>query len=272
MEARWRVVKVPEITVYFWIIKVLTTGMGETTSDYFIHRVGVSNTKALVVVASLAGTILIASLVAQFRVRRYVPGVYWFALVAVSVFGTMAADGVHAELGVPYVVSTVFFALVLAGIFAVWHATERTLSIHSIFTPRREAFYWAVVLATFALGTAAGDMTAFSLHLGFLTSGILFGVLFAIPGIGCRWFSLGEVFAFWFAYVVTRPLGASFADLFAAPRDLGGHGWGFGPVSIVLGIVIAGLVAYMTVSGKDSPRIERETAEARSRGVVSLRR
>ncbi len=176
--------KVPELTVYFWIIKVLTTGMGETTSDFFIHRVGVNNTVALAGIGVATGLVLAISLAVQLVERRYVPGIYWFAVVMVSVFGTMAADAVHIVVGVPYIVSSVFFAVVLAALFVAWNASEKTLSIHSICTRKREAFYWLVVLTTFALGTATGDMTAISLHLGYLSSGVLFAVFDRRPRSG----------------------------------------------------------------------------------------
>lgn len=243
--------KVPEVTALFWIIKVLTTGMGETTSDFMIHRVGVKNTAALAGVGLLAGIALAVALALQFRARRYIPWTYWLAVVMVSVFGTMAADGVHVGLGIPYVVSTVFFALALGAIFALWHASERTLSIHSIISRRREAFYWAVVVTTFALGTAAGDMTAITLHLGYLASGLLFAGLIAVPGVAFRWLGLNEVFAFWFAYVVTRPLGASFADWVAVSPSRGGLGFGYGAVSLVLAIVIVALVGSLGRADRD---------------------
>ena len=244
-------IKVPELTAYFWIIKVLTTGMGETTSDFFIHRVGVNNTVALAAIGIATGLILAISLALQLVERRYVPWIYWFAVVMVSVFGTMAADAVHIEIGVPYIVSSVFFALVLAALFVAWNASEKTLSIHSIYTRKREAFYWLVVLTTFALGTATGDMTAISLHLGYLSSGVLFAALFAVPAVGYWRFGLNGVFAFWFAYIVTRPLGASFADWLAVSPERGGLGLGYGPVSLALAIVILGFVAYLSVTGRD---------------------
>ena len=242
----WHTVsKVPQITVYFWIIKVLTTGMGESTSDYLVHRIDP------VIAVGLAGAALVVSLVLQFRVRRYVPWIYWAAVVMVAVFGTMVADALHIELGIPYVVSTVAFAVVLTVIFAAWYATEKTLSIHSICTRRREAFYWATVLATFALGTAAGDMTAIALGLGFFASGILFAVVIAVPAVGYWRFGLNSIVAFWFAYIVTRPLGASFADWMGVPRSLGGLGLGRGPVALGLTIVIVGFVGYLSVTHKD---------------------
>jgi uncharacterized membrane-anchored protein len=247
-------VKVPEVTVYFWIIKVLTTAMGEATSDYFVHRVGLQNTTALAMVGVVTGVILAISLVLQLRKTRYVAWTYWLAVVMVAVFGTMAADGVHVQLGVPYVVSSAAFSIVLAVIFALWYARERTLSIHSITTFRRECFYWAVVMATFALGTAVGDMTALAFHLGYLASGFLFTVLIAIPLVGYWRFGWNEVFAFWFAYVLTRPLGASYADWFAFPKNAGGLGIGHGVVAIGLSVVIVALVAYVAVTGRDTPR------------------
>jgi uncharacterized membrane-anchored protein len=167
------------------------------------------------------------------------------------VFGTMAADVLHVGLGVPYVVSTAFYSVVLAVIFVLWYRSERTLSIHSIYTRRREVFYWATVLATFALGTAAGDFTARVVGLGFLGSGVMFAVVIAIPYVGYRWFGLNAIAAFWFAYIVTRPLGASFADWLAWPPSVGGLGLGHGVVSLVSTLIIIGFVAYMAVSHKD---------------------
>jgi uncharacterized membrane-anchored protein len=237
--------------VYFWIIKILTTGMGETTSDYLIHKVGLSNTVGLMVLVFVTGLALLGCLLMQITAAAYQAPLYWLAVVMVGIFGTMSADGVHVQLGVPYIASTIFFAIVLAVVFFTWNRSEGTLSIHSIHTRRRELFYWAAVLVTFALGTAAGDMTAFSLNLGFFVSGLLFLALFAIPAIGYRWFGMNGVLAFWLAYIVTRPLGASFADLFGAPKSLGGLGFGYGTVSAVLGIAIFALVAYLTVTAKD---------------------
>lgn len=248
--------KVPEITIYFWIIKILTTGMGETTSDYLIHRVGLSNTVGLVVVVFVTGVALAGCLLVQVTATSYRPPLYWLAVVMVGIFGTMSADGVHVQFGVPYIASTAFFAFALAVVFLWWNRSEGTLSIHSIRTRRRELFYWAAVLVTFALGTAAGDMTAFSLNLGFFVSGLLFAALFAIPAIGYRWFGLNGVLAFWFAYIVTRPLGASFADLLAAPRSLGGLGFGYGTVSAVLGVAIIALVTYLTLTARDVQRAD----------------
>jgi uncharacterized membrane-anchored protein len=247
--------KVPEVLVYFWIIKLLTTAMGETTSDYLVRNLDP------VIAVAIGGIGLAVALVLQLAVRRYVAWIYWLAVVMVAIFGTMAADvfnhglayvlhtGTH--LAIPYLISTIFFSVTLAVIFAVWYVSEKTLSIHSIHTRRRELFYWATVMATFALGTAAGDMAATTLGLGYLSSGVLFAVLIALPALGFWLLGLNEILAFWFAYVVTRPLGASFADWMGKEQSLGGLGLGTGQVSLGLTILIIGFVAYLTVTHKD---------------------
>lgn len=237
--------KVPEVTVFFWIVKLLTTAMGESTSDYLVYQI---NPYVAVI---LGGIGLVIALVLQFAVRRYIPWVYWLAVLMVAIFGTMAADVMHIVLGVPYLTSTIFFAVVLAIIFVIWYMTEKTLSIHSITTRRRELFYWATVMATFALGTAAGDMTAATLHLGYFASAILFAVLIALPALGYFLFKLNPIVAFWFAYIVTRPLGASIADWLGKPY-LGGLGLGDGIVSFVLLLLIIAFVGYLTVSHRDA--------------------
>ncbi len=237
--------KVPQITVFFWIIKILTTAQGEATSDYLDHRIDPP------VAAAIGGLALVVALALQFRARRYVAWIYWFAVDMVAVFGTMVADGLHVELGIPYQVSTAFFAVALAVIFLLWYWTEKTLSIHSIRTPRREAFYWATVLATFALGTALGDLTATTLHLGYFTSGVVFTLIFAVPGVAHRWLRLNAIAAFWFAYVLTRPLGASYADWMGVPHILGGLGYGRGPVAAGLTIPIIAFVAYLAITRRD---------------------
>jgi uncharacterized membrane-anchored protein len=250
--------KVPEVTVYFWIIKILSTGMGETTSDFMVHNY---NPYLAVVVGAVGFAIAMAL---QFSVRRYMTWVYWFAVVMVSVFGTMAADVTHIVFGVPYVLSTAAFIVVLGAIFYAWNATERTLSIHSIYTPRRELFYWATVLATFALGTAAGDFTARTLKLGFFSSGVIFAVIFAIPAVAHWKLGMNPIFAFWFAYVVTRPLGASFADWLAIPHYYGGLALGYGTISVALTLLIIGFVTFLAVTGNDVE--ERAGSRSRPRG------
>ena len=249
--ARWpaagAAAKVPAVTAWFWAVKILTTGMGEATSDYLVHTI------SPVIAVGIGAAGLIAALAAQFAVRRYVTVLYWLAVTMVAVFGTMEADVLHVALGVPYAVSTAGFAAALAAIFAVWHATEKTLSIHSIRTRRREFFYWATVMATFALGTAAGDLTAYTLGLGYLASGVMFTAVIIVPLLGYRLLRLSPVAMFWLAYILTRPLGASYADWLGVPRELGGEGFGRGLVSLVLTVIIAAGVGYLVVTGRDSP-------------------
>jgi uncharacterized membrane-anchored protein len=248
--------RVPEITVLFWVIKGLSTGMGEATSDYLVHTI----VPELAVALGFAG--LVVALVLQFRMARYVAWTYWFAVVMVGIFGTMAADVLHVALHVPYAVSTVLYAFVLTAVFVTWQRTEKTLSIHSIDTPRREAFYWAAVAATFAMGTALGDFTATTLHLGYFASALLFAVVIAIPALGYRLLGWNAVLSFWLAYVVTRPLGASIADGLGKPKALGGLGFGDGWVAAVFGSLIVALVAYLAISESDvqAPAAESEQA------------
>jgi len=240
--------KVPEATVIFWITKILTTGMGETMSDFLVRIMNP------VIAIALAITVLVIALVMQFKSKKYSPWIYWFAVVMISIFGTMAADSLHVVLGIPYIFSVAFFFLALLVIFALWYKKEKTLSIHSITTRRRETFYWLTILTTFALGTALGDMTATTLHLGYLTSGILFVVLILIPALAYWLFNLNEVAAFWIAYILTRPLGASFSDWGAVAHSRGGLGLGTGVISLTLGIIIFGLVWYLAVSHEDVKR------------------
>jgi uncharacterized membrane-anchored protein len=225
------------VTALFWVTKILTTGMGETTSDFLANSLGPAAGGAIGLIG-FAGFLWL-----QFRAPRYSPWTYWAAIVMVSVFGTMAADIVHV-VGIPYLVTTPVFILILAGVLISWYRSEGTLSIHSIRTRRRETYYWATVLATFALGTAAGDLTATTFHLGYFSSGILFTALIAVPALA-RVAGLNAVAAFWWAYVLTRPLGASFADWMGVGTDRGGLGWGTGPVSLGLTVLIAVLVARL---------------------------
>jgi uncharacterized membrane-anchored protein len=234
--------KVPELTVWFWVAKLLTTGMGETTWDWSATRLG---PLPAVVVSGLGFVVAIAC---QFAVPTYQAGVYWFTVVMVSVFGTTAADAVHVVLGVPYAVSTAVFLVAVLVTFALWHRMEGTLSIHSIRTRRRELFYWVAVILTFALGTAAGDLTASTLGLGYAVSIGVFGVLFLLPVLA-RWGARANAVAtFWVAYVFTRPLGASVADWLGVPPARGGVGVGTGEVSIVALAAIAAEVGYLSGS------------------------
>ena len=235
---RYRASKVPAIGIGFWGIKLLTTAMGEATSDFFVHRFSPP------VVVVVAGLVFLASLTWQFTRPRYQTLAYWFCVVMVSVFGTMCADVAHVGLGIAYSVSTTVFALVLAAIFLAWYRVEHTLSIHSITTARRELFYWAAVTATFALGTATGDLTAVTLHLGYLSSGLAFTAVFILPGLGYRVAGLNAVAAFWTSYVLTRPLGASYADWLGVSRARGGLNWGPGNVALLFsGVIVIGVIA-----------------------------
>ncbi len=234
--------KVPEITFYFWIIKLLSTALGESVSDYLVHQINP-------VVAVIIGAIgFVFAMGIQLSVRRYIPWAYWLAVTMVAIFGTMAADVIHIVLGVPYIISAVFLMLALAATFAVWYGTEKDLSIHSITSLRREIFYWAAVVVTFALGTATGDLTAITFHLGYAGSALLFAILFILPFIAGWKFGLGEVVSFWFAYIMTRPLGASIADWFGKSQQAGGIGFGSGQASLVLTILTIGFVVYLTFS------------------------
>jgi uncharacterized membrane-anchored protein len=243
--------RVPEITVYFWVIKALSTAMGEATSDYSVHAID----PVIAVILGFCGFLVALSL--QFWVRRYIAWTYWLAVVGVGVFGTMAADVLHVRFGVPYAVSSVLYAVVLAAVFIAWQRTEQTLSFHTIDTPRREAFYWAAVVATFAMGTALGDLTASTFGLGYFASGLLFAAVIAIPAVGYWRLGWNAIFSFWFAYVATRPLGASFADWMSKPKNVGGLGWGDGPVALALTIIIFCLVAYLAITRRDVQSVGR---------------
>src|SRR5579862_559165 len=237
--------RVPEITALFWVVKALSTALGESTSDFLVHAMNPF------VAVGIGFVGFVVALLLQFSRRGYNAWNYWFAVAAVGVFGTMAADALHVGAGVPYPVSTAFYALVLAAVFVVWQRTEHTLSIHRIDTARRELFYWMAVCATFAMGTALGDLAAYSFHLGYLTSGIVFACVIAVPAAGYRWFSWNPVLSFWLAYVMTRPLGASFADLMAKPTAVSGLGWGDGPVTVALALAMLVIVGYLAVTRSD---------------------
>jgi uncharacterized membrane-anchored protein len=245
--------KVPEITFLFWVIKILTTAGGEATSDYLALDLG-----SRLVAGCIEAGILVVALVWQFRTRRYVAAAYWLLAYAIAIFGTGVADAMHLFIGIPYAGTTAFWAVVLALVFWLWYRSERTLSIHSIYTRRRETYYWCVVFATFALGTALGDLVATPLHLGYLASGILFFFVILIPALFWWRFGLNSVVAFWFAYVVTRPLGASFADYLSKPHSISGLNLGDGPVALVITIIVAVLVGYLAVSRNDIQRPEEQ--------------
>jgi uncharacterized membrane-anchored protein len=241
--ARDVVNKVPYVTAYFWIIKILTTGMGEAASDSAVRYGGP-------VAVAVAFVAFAGSLVLQFRTRRYIAWVYWLAIAMVSVFGTMAADIPH-RLGISLWATSGAYLVAVVVIFGIWRRLEGTLSFTAIDNRRREIFYWAAVLATFALGTAVGDLTARTWGLGFLVAGVMFAILITLPGIASRWLGLNSVLAFWVAYVLTRPLGASFADWMGSPVKRGGLGMGSVLVTICWTVAIVGFVVYLGFSRKD---------------------
>jgi uncharacterized membrane-anchored protein len=247
LTAREMLNKVPEVTLYFWIIKVLCTTVGETAADYLATNVGLGLTTTTYITAAL----LIATLVAQFRVRRYIPPLYWLGIVLISVVGTQITDNLTDIRGVPLATTTTIFAIVLAGVFALWYVSERTLSIHSIVTTRREAFYWLTVLFTFALGTAAGDLTAERFALGYFLSAVLFAGVIALVTLAHLRFRLGAITAFWLAYILTRPLGASVGDFLSQPRASGGLGLGTTVTSFIFLAAILAVVTYLTVTRRD---------------------
>ncbi len=249
-------VKVPEVTAMFWIAKILTTAAGESASDYMVHALDPYIAVAIGAVA-FSGALLV-----QLSLDRFVPWAYWSGVVMVGIFGTMVADAIHIQLKIPYAVSSGAFAVTLAVVFIAWHKSEGTLSIHSIHNRRRELFYWASVISTFALGTATGDLTAATLGLGYLVSGIFFVGAIAIPAAGYWKGGLNPVLAFWAAYVITRPLGASFADWFGKPKSLGALGMGDAPVS---GVLLAGIVVCviaMTIGQRPESKHGRQQAQA----------
>ncbi|MDJ0383523.1 hypothetical protein [Streptomyces sp. G-G2] len=246
---RWN--KVPEVTLYFWVIKILCTTVGETAADFLNSQLGLGLTGTSLVMSVL----LAAAVVAQFRTATYRPSVYWLVVVLVSVVGTLISDNLTDNLGVPLEVTTAVFAGALALVFLTWARIERTLSIHSIDTVRREAFYWLAVLFTFALGTAAGDLAAERLSLGYWLSAVLFAL-----AIGAVWLAhsvgLDAVWSFWIAYVLTRPLGASLGDYLSQSSDDGGLGLGTVLTSALFLLVILALVVFLTVTRKDVARRE----------------
>lgn len=238
----------PEVVALFWITKALTTAFGESTSDWMVHALS----PILAVMLGFLG--FMAALLIQLRGQRYQAWKYWLAVAMVGVFGTMAADVLHVGFGVPYLASAPFFAVCLAIVFATWQKVEGTLSVHSIWTLRRELFYWAAVVGTFAMGTALGDLSAVTLHLGYADSVVLFAGLICLPVLAYRFAGLNAIASFWIAYVLTRPVGASVADWLGKPTNIGGVGVGSGVVTAVLAVVILGCVTYLSVTRADAPR------------------
>ncbi|MGX1974850.1 COG4705 family protein [Streptomyces kronopolitis] len=248
--------KVPEVTVYFWVIKVLCTTVGETAADLLNDNLGMGLTNTSYLMAGL----LAVALVFQFRARAYRPGLYWLAVVLISVVGTLISDNLTDNLGVPLETTTAVFAVLLALTFLAWYLSERTLSIHTIRTPRREAFYWLAILFTFALGTSAGDLTAERLALGYWFSAVVFAALIAAVALARFTLDFHTIWAFWIAYVLTRPLGASIGDYLSQPVRSGGLGLGTVGTSVLFLAVILGLVLYLIRTKRDVAANEEEAA------------
>ncbi len=243
--------KVPEIIVLFWVVKILTTAGGEATSDYLktYGNFGGGGTEV---------ALFVIALVLQFATRRYQAFAYWFLAYAIAISGTGFADFLHLDVHISYAGTTILWAVILAVVFWTWRRNEGTLSIHSVTTQRREAFYWATVFATFALGTALGDFTATSLGMGYLASGIFFLVLILVPALAWWRFGLNSIAAFWMAYVLTRPLGASFADYISKPRSNSGIGFGDGSTALAFTLAVVVLVSYLVIARPDVRRSPSE--------------
>jgi uncharacterized membrane-anchored protein len=253
-------VKVPEIIVLFWVVKILTTAGGEVTSDYLkkYGNFGGGGTEV---------ALFVIALVLQFATRRYRALAYWSLAYAIAIGGTGLSDFLHLDVHIPYAGTSLMWAVILAVVFWVWYRTEATLSIHSITTQRREAFYWATVFATFALGTALGDFTATSLKMGYLDSGFFFLGVFLLPAVAWWRFGMNSVVAFWAAYIVTRPLGASFSDWISKPASLTGINFGNGRTAIAFAVVVGLLVAFLAVVKPDVESSAEPGIELRPAGT-----
>ena len=235
--------RVPDVTVDFWLIKVMAVTMGETAADYLAVNLGLGLTATSLIMSG----VLVVALVLQFAQKRYVPWAYWLAVVLISIVGTLVTDNLVDNFGVRLETTTIVFSIVLALTFLAWYASEKTLSIHTIFTTRREIFYWLAILFTFSLGTAAGDLVAERFDMGYLTTGLIFGGVIAVIALGYFFLGLNGILAFWLAYILTRPLGASFGDLLSQPVEYGGLGFGTTFTSLIfLGCIVA-IVLYMTL-------------------------
>jgi uncharacterized membrane-anchored protein len=249
--------KVPEITIYFWVIKILCTTVGETAADLLNENLGLGLTNTTYIMAAA----LIAVLVFQFRSRKYVPGIYWLAVVLISVVGTLFSDNLVDNLGIELQTTTIAFSIILAAVFGTWYWSERTLSVHTIVTSKREAFYWLAILFTFALGTSAGDLVAEKLELGYLPSVGIFAGAIAIVTVAHLRFKLNAILAFWIAYILTRPLGASIGDWLSQPVEETGLGLGTILTSLIFLSAILALVIYLTISKRDLIAVSAEEAK-----------
>jgi uncharacterized membrane-anchored protein len=240
--------KVPEVTIFFWIIKIMSTTVGETAADFLTTKLGFGLTGT----SCTMGALLLISLRIQIRSERYIPWIYWLTVVLISTVGTLITDNLVDNFGVTLEATTIAFSVALLITFVAWYAREKTLSIHTIYTTRRELFYWAAILFTFALGTAAGDLAAEGLKFGYATSTLIFGAMIGVVTAAYYFPKLDAIVAFWIAYVLTRPFGASFADLLSQPAANGGQGLGTVGTSIGFLLIIAGLVSYLSVKEKNA--------------------
>ena len=258
--------KVPQVTLFFWIIKVLCTTVGETFSDFLSFNVGLG----LPITTVIMGVAFVIVLIFQFKANKYEPGLYWLTVVLISVFGTLVTDIMTDEIGVPLETSTLAFTALLGLTFIVWFLSEKTLSIHSIFTRKREAFYWLTILFTFALGTAVGDLYSEQLGLGYLNTGIAVAAIIALTFLAWKLFKLDSVLAFWFAYVFTRPLGASLGDYLSQPKEYGGLGFGATMTSVIFLTAILAVVIYLAITRYD---IEPKTGttDLKFKGTIAKR-
>ncbi len=238
--------RVPEVTVAFWIIKILATTVGETAADYL----NVELKMGLVNTSYIMSGILLMLLLNQFRLKRYIPLSYWIVVVFMSVTGTLITDSLIDIFSISLVTTTIAFSIVLLSIFGFWYLTEKTLAMHSINTAKRELFYWAAILFTFALGTATGDLLAETLKLGYTQAALIFGTAIAIITISYKYFRMNGILAFWLAYILTRPLGASVGDLLSQPTANGGFGLGTVVTSILFLVVIVAFVTLLTLNQK----------------------
>jgi uncharacterized membrane-anchored protein len=259
--ARHMLNKVPEVTLYFWIIKILCTTVGETAADFLNVNLNFGLTGTSIV----TGVFLMIALIFQYRASRYIPGIYWLTVALVSVFGTLVTDNLTDAIGVPLEYSTVLFGILLAMTFLVWYLHEKTLSMHSIVTTRRETFYWLAILFTFALGTASGDLMAEGLGLGYLVTGMIVASLIVLFAVGWK-FGLHSVLSFWLIYILTRPLGASIGDLLSQPARHGGLGLGATMTSVIFCSGILLIVTYLSVTKKDVISSTVDTEKRRERG------
>lgn len=250
--------RVPKVTLDFWLIKLMAVTVGETAADYLNMNLGLGLSTTSWILSGL----LIAALIVQFAQRKYIPWTYWLAVVLISVVGTLITDNLVDNFGVSLVTTTIWFSVALIATFAVWYAFEQTLSIHTIFTGRREAFYWLAILFTFALGTAAGDLAAERIGLGYLQSGLIFGAVIAAITFAFYGLRMNAILAFWLAYIITRPMGASFGDLLSQPVQDGGLGFGTVITSFLFLAAITGIIVYMTLSHDRDETLDDHWEEA----------